>query len=72
MVVVIHANRRTFGKITQPAWLTERFGQAPDEWTLVMRLVNACKPACYNIKSVERATPSVTESQRVSLGAEYL
>ena len=37
--VVIHANRRTFGKITQQAWLTERFGQAPDEWTLVMSLV---------------------------------
>jgi hypothetical protein len=37
--VVIHANRRTFGKITQQAWLTERFGQAPDDWTLVMSLV---------------------------------
>jgi hypothetical protein len=37
--VVIHANRRTFGKITQQAWLTERFRQAPDEWTLVMSLV---------------------------------
>ena len=37
--VIIHANRRTFGKITQHAWLTERFGQAPDEWTLVMSLV---------------------------------
>jgi len=37
--VLIHANRRTFGKITQQAWLTERFGQAPDEWTLVMSLV---------------------------------
>ena len=37
--VVIHANRRTFGKITQQAWLTERFGQAPDEWNLVMSLV---------------------------------
>jgi len=36
--VVIHANRRTFGKITQQAWLTERFGQAPDAWTLVMSL----------------------------------
>jgi hypothetical protein len=37
--VVIHANRRTFGKITQQAWLTERFGQAPDEWTLMMSLL---------------------------------
>ena len=37
--VVIHANRRTFGKITQQAWLTERFRQAPDEWTLVMTLL---------------------------------
>jgi hypothetical protein len=37
--VVIHANRLAFGKITQQAWLTERFGQAPDEWTLVMSLV---------------------------------
>jgi hypothetical protein len=37
--VIIHTNRRTFGKITQQAWLTERFGQAPDEWTLVMSLV---------------------------------
>jgi hypothetical protein len=37
--VIIHANRRTFGKITQQAWLTERFGQVPDEWTLVMSLV---------------------------------
>ena len=37
--MVIHAQRRTFGKITQQAWLTERFGQAPDEWTLVMSLV---------------------------------
>jgi len=37
--VIIHANRRTFGKITQQAWLTERFGQAPDEWTPVMILV---------------------------------
>jgi hypothetical protein len=36
--VVIHVNRRTFGKITQQAWLTERFGQAPDAWTLVMSL----------------------------------
>ena len=36
--VVIHANRRTFGKITQQAWLTERFGQAPDVLTLVMSL----------------------------------
>ena len=36
--VVIHAIRRTFGKITQQAWLTERFGQAPDAWTLVMSL----------------------------------
>jgi hypothetical protein len=37
--VIIHAKRRTFGKITQQAWLTERFGQAPDDWTLVMSLV---------------------------------
>jgi hypothetical protein len=37
--VIIHAKRRTCGKITQQAWLTERFGQAPDEWTLVMSLV---------------------------------
>jgi hypothetical protein len=37
--VVIHATRRTFGKITHQAWLTERFGQAPDEWTLTMSLV---------------------------------
>ena len=37
--VIIHANRRTFGKITQQAWLTERFGQAPHEWALVMNLV---------------------------------
>ena len=37
--VVIHANRRTVGKITQQAWLTERFGQAPDEWTLMMSLL---------------------------------
>lgn len=36
--VIIHANRRTFGKITQQAWLTERFGQAPDKWTFVMSL----------------------------------
>jgi hypothetical protein len=36
--VIIHANRRTFGKITQQAWLTEKFGQAPDAWTLVMSL----------------------------------
>jgi hypothetical protein len=37
--VIIHAKRRTFGKITQQAWLTGQFGQAPDEWTLVMSLV---------------------------------
>jgi hypothetical protein len=37
--VIIHAKRSTFGKITQQAWLTERFGQAPGEWTLVMNLV---------------------------------
>ena len=36
--VIIHANRRTFGKITQQAWLAERFGQAPDKWTFVMSL----------------------------------
>ena len=36
--VIIHAKRRTFGKITQQAWLTEKFGQAPDAWTLVMSL----------------------------------
>jgi hypothetical protein len=36
---VIHAKRPTFGKITQLAWLTERFGQAPDKWTLVMSFV---------------------------------
>jgi hypothetical protein len=37
--VIIHANRSTFGKITQQAWLTERFGQAPDEWTLLMKVI---------------------------------
>ena len=37
--VIIHAKRRTFGKITQQAWLTERFRQAPYEWALVMNLV---------------------------------
>ena len=36
--VIIHANRRTFGKITQQAWLTKRFGQAPNKWTFVMSL----------------------------------
>ena len=37
--MVIHATRRTFGKITQQAWLTERFGKPPDEWALEMSLV---------------------------------
>ncbi|MCX7212752.1 MAG: hypothetical protein NTW53_08715 [Burkholderiales bacterium] len=37
--VVVHANRSTLGKITQQAWLNEQFGQAPDEWTLLMKVI---------------------------------